>query len=294
LAREAIASGSSMASLVADRANGETSSYEEAAAGGRLLPPIDHPDPSHLHVTGTGLTHLGSADTRDKMHKATQEIEQITDSMKMFRMGLENGKPPPGEAGVQPEWFYKGNGHSVAAPEADLLLPAFASDGGEEPEIAGIYVIGDDGSPYRAGFALGNEYSDHVMERVNYLWLAPSKIRTCSFGPELLLGDLPADVRGTSRILRGGQVHWEKPFLSGEANMSHTVANLEYHHFKYPIFRQPGDIHVHYFGTATLSFGDQIKPEDGDVFEVDCPAFGHSLRNPLRAVGEEHVVVKVL
>ena len=41
--------------------------------------------------------------------------------------------------------------------------------------------------------------------------------------------------------------------------MSHTIANLEHHHFKYGLFRQPGDVHVHMFGTATLSFADGIK-----------------------------------
>ena len=35
----------------------------------RVLNPIDHKDPAHLIVTGTGLTHLGSAEGRDKMHK---------------------------------------------------------------------------------------------------------------------------------------------------------------------------------------------------------------------------------
>ena len=38
---------------------------------------------------------------------------------------------------------------------------------------------------------LSNEFSDHVMERQNYLYLAHSKLRSCSFGPELLVGDLP-------------------------------------------------------------------------------------------------------
>src|SRR5690606_2942533 len=116
-------------------------------AEGRMLPPIDHPDAAHLHVTGTGLTHLGSAATRDAMHKSATEAaeETLTDSMKMFRMGLEGGKPKPGETGVQPEWFYKGNGHSVVAPGAPITSPAFAQDAGEEPEIAGIYIVGKDG-----------------------------------------------------------------------------------------------------------------------------------------------------
>ena len=251
--------------------------YEE----GRLAPPILHPDPAHLHLTGTGLTHLGSASTRDAMHQKTMKADEstLTDSMRMFRMGVEGGKPATGKPGVQPEWFYKGNGTMVAAPGAALSSPAFADDGGEEPEIAGIYVIGDDGTPFRVGFTLANEFSDHVMERVNYLYLAHSKLRPASFGPEILVGDLPRDVRGTSRIRRGGETIFEKPFLSGETNMSHTIANLEHHHFKYGVFRQPGDVHVHMFGTATLSFADGVRTEPGDVFEIESAPFGMPLRN---------------
>ena len=92
---------------------------------------------------------------------------------------------------------------------------------------------------------------------------------------------MPEDIRGTSRIRRGGAVIWEKPFLSGEANMSHTIANLEHHHFKYGLFRQPGDVHIHMFGTATLSFADGIRADPGDVFEIEAPDFGLPLRNPL-------------
>jgi hypothetical protein len=182
---------------------------------------------------------------------------------------------------VQPEWFYKGNGVHVAAPGAPLVSPAFALDGGEEPEVAGIYVVGPDGTPARVGWALANEFSDHVTERINYLFLAHSKLRPASFGPEILVGDPPADIQGESRIRRGAEVIWRKPFLSGEANMSHSFANLEHHHFKYPIFCQPGDVHVHMFGTATLSFADGIKPQPGDVFEIEAAPFGLPLRNPL-------------
>ena len=200
----------------------------------------------------------------------------------MFRMGLEGGKPAGGEVGVQPEWFYKGNGIMAVAPGAPLVSPDFAKDAGEEPEIAGIYVIGDDGTPFRVGFALSNEFSDHVTERVNYLYLAHSQAAgTRRSARKSWSATLPADIRGTSRIQRGGKTLWEKPFLSGEANMSHTIANLEHHHFKYGLFRQPGDVHVHMFGTATLSFADGIRTEAGDVFEIEAPDFGLPLRNPL-------------
>ncbi|MFC6668808.1 hypothetical protein [Marinobacterium aestuariivivens] len=173
---------------------------------------------------------------------------------------------------MQPEWFYKGTGTAAIAPGDALISPDFALDGSEEPEIAGIYLIGPDGIPCRIGFALANEFSDHVTERINYLFLAHSKLRPASFGPEILVGELPQDIRGTSRILRDGVVVWEKPFLSGEENMSHSIANLEYHHFKYRLFCQPGDLHVHMFGTATLSFADEVRVEQGDVIEIEAPS----------------------
>ena len=279
LALAAIAVGRGLVAEVAARGQGDAVDLAAALDLGRLLVPLDHDDPAHLHLTGTGLTHLGSASTRDAMHQTASE--NLTDSMKMFRMGLEGGKPDTGRIGAQPEWFYKGNGHAAVAPGAPLTSPGFALDAGEEPEIAGLYLIAPDGRPFRLGFALANEFSDHVTERGNYLWLAHSKLRVASFGPELRVGDLPADLRGTSRLLREGAVIWEKPFLSGEANMSHSLANLEHHHFKYDLFRQPGDVHVHFFGTATLSFADGVTTRDGDSFQIECPDFGLPLVNPL-------------
>lgn len=280
LAQQAIQQQMTLTALLEQQATRPVA-YGTLVEEGRLRLPLDHPDPAHMLVTGTGLTHLGSADTRDRMHKSQSAAP--TDSMKMFQIGLEGGKPAPGTVGAQPEWFYKGDGRWVVPPYETLVSPAFALDGGEEPEIVGLYLIGLDGVPYRVGFALGNEFSDHVMERQNYLYLAHSKLRPCSFGPELLLGELPKDIRGVSRILREGYVLWERPFLSGEDNMSHFIANLEYHHFKYSQFRQPGDVHVHFFGTATLSFADDIRLADGDIVEIAVPDFGRPLRN--------HVVV---
>jgi len=282
LALAAANSGVRLVDVIAAHGFGETHDPADLARQGRYIAPITHPDPAHLHLTGTGLTHLGSAATRDGMHAEEKQLEVgATDTMKMFRMGIEGGKPRPGQPGVQPEWFYKGNGHALAAPFQPLVSPAFALDHGEEPEMAGIYVINDLGQPFRLGFAVSNEFSDHVTERQNYLYLAHSKLRPASVGPEIRLGPPPADIRGTSRILRDGVVLWEKPFLSGEDNMSHSFANLEHHHFKYPLFRQPGDIHIHMFGTATLSFGDGIRPEEGDVFEIEAPGFGLALRNAI-------------
>ncbi|MEM9832977.1 MAG: AraD1 family protein [Bacteroidota bacterium] len=256
-----------------------TFSYQTISNEKRLLPPLTHPDPYHTWITGTGLTHLGSAASRNAMHN-TPEAE-MTDSMKMFKMGLDGGKMTAGKPGVQPEWFYKGNGLSVVPPGHALPSPSFALDGGEEPEIVGLYVIDEAGEPRRIGFALGNEFSDHKMEKINYLYLAHSKLRKCAYGPELLVGELPTKIAGTSKIVREQKVIWEKVFLTGEDHMSHNLKNLEYHHFKYDLFRQPGDVHIHFFGTSVLSFADQIQTQVGDTFEIAADCFTHSLVNKL-------------
>jgi hypothetical protein len=283
LALQAIEANIPLRRLIADRGLGKPVDLPRALKERRILEPIDHKDPAHVFVTGTGLTHLGSAEGRDAMHKDLADPAKLTDSMRMFRLGYEGGKPKKGQTGAQPEWFYKGDGSILAAPEGELASPTFALDGGEEPEIVGIYVIDNAGDPVRVGFALGNEFSDHVTERQNYLWLAHSKLRPASLGPELLVGELPLDIQGVSRIRRGRNVIWERAFLSGEQNMAHSIANLEAHHFKYKLFRRPGDIHVHFFGTATLSFSEGVKTQKGDVFEIQSEPFGLPLRNRLSA-----------
>lgn len=294
LAAAAIDSGQSLEQAASKRGLGDRVDLQAAVEERRLLPPIDHPDPAHLYLTGTGLTHLGSAEGRDKMHRSLDSGEQLSDSMKMFQMGLKNGKPAPGSVGVQPEWFYKGDGSSIVATGEPLVAPRFALDGGEEPEICGIYLSGQNDVVHRLGFCLANEFSDHVMERQNYLYLAHSKLRPAALGAELLTGPLPTDIRGASRIRRGDSVLWEKPFLSGESNMSHTIANLEYHHFKYALFRRPGDIHIHFFGTATLSCSDGVETHAGDVFEIEATPFLLPLRNTLVAGTESSVRIATL
>jgi hypothetical protein len=283
LANQAIVSNRSLTEIIEAAGYAEEVDLESALHEGRILAPIEHPDTARMLLTGTGLTHLGSADARDKMH-AKAHAADASDSMKMFRLGLESGKPGPGQVGVQPEWFYKGDGRSVVGPEQPLLSPQFALNGGEEPEVAGVYVIGPDGTPFRLGFVLANEFSDHITERMNYLYLAHSKLRPASLGPELLTGELPADIRGTVRIRRATEVVWERPFLTGEANMSHHVRNLERHHFKYALFRRPFDVHVHFFGTGTLSFAEGVLARNGDIFEIEAPQFGLPLRNPMQTV----------
>ena len=189
LAQEAIANGMKLTALVQQKLSNLVLDYDPIYAGQsdwRILPPIDHPqEPSRCLVSGTGLTHLGSARDRQDMHAIASE--DLTDSMKMFRWGIAGGRPAAGEIGTPPEWFYKGTGTILRAHNEPLEIPPYAEDGGEEAEIAGIYIIAADGRPHRIGMACGNEFSDHVFEKKNYLNLAGSKLRTPALGPEIAL-----------------------------------------------------------------------------------------------------------
>jgi hypothetical protein len=252
---------------------------------------------SRLLVSGTGLTHTGSVEQRDEMHKKDANAGPKSDSRRMFELGLEGGRPTPGQRGTSPEWFYKGDARILRGPGEALDIPSFAPDGGEEPEVSGVYIIDEQGTPCWIGFVQGNEWSDHVTENVNYLYLAPSKLRTCAIGPELVTDLAFDDIRGRCRVFRHDQgepsrvsnrvpprvIYDSGELRTGERNMCHSLANLEDHHFKYPQHRLPGDIHVHFFGTSKLSFQHRDwKYQDGDVVEVSFEGFGAPLRNPVR------------
>jgi len=285
LAKRAVHNGGNLTDAASALLSGETLRYDAVWNGEsdwKLLAPIDWPgEPQRVLVSGTGLTHLGSARDRQAMHRAAaaQPDAQMTDSMRMFEWGRQHGRPDPGAVGIAPEWFYKGDGSMIQAPFGPLPIPGYAEDGGEEAEVAAIYLIAEDGSPWRIGMAAGNEFSDHVFERRNYLNLAGSKLRMCSIGPELVVNPVFDDVPGSVRILRGNDVLWQKQIATGEHNMCHSLANLEHHHFKFALHRQPGTLHIHFMGADCLSFGEGIRLQAGDVTEVQFHNFGRELRN---------------
>ena len=78
LVRECLADGVGLADAAQSR-RGDQLELDSV----RLLSPIDHPNDAHLLVSGTGLTHLGSAEGRDKMHEAAA-AGTATDSMRMY------------------------------------------------------------------------------------------------------------------------------------------------------------------------------------------------------------------
>ena len=308
LARLAIQSNEPLRKHIEQLDSGDRLEYDDVYHGRsdwQLLSPIDHPEPSRCFVTGTGLMHKGSAENRQSMHVSTDgtspqsqvpSAQPLSDSMKMFQIGLEGGRPAAGLIGAAPEWFYKGVGTILRAHNEPLSVPPHGLDGGEEAEIAGIYIISADGTPHRIGLAQGNEFSDHVMESKNYLYLAPSKLRDCSLGPELVIERTFDDVSGESTIERGGKIIWQAAQATGEQRMCHSVANLEHHHFKHTEHRRPGDVHIHFFGADMFSFKDRLRLADGDVMSIAFKGFGRPLRNPIRVDSskEELLIAKVL
>ena len=292
MALACIAAGQSARQFVTPRISSDTLDYDAVYQGQspwRILPSIDHPlEPSRCLVTGTGLTHMASARNRQAMHG---KPEDLTDSMRMYRWGLEGGRPAPGQIGTAPEWFYKGDGSILRGHDAPLTVPCYAGDGGEEPEVAGVYIIDAAGRPHRIGLTVGNEFSDHEVEKKNYLYLAGSKLRECAIGPELAIGEPFETAPGEVAILRAGAALWSKAIQTGECAMCHSLANIEHHHFKYEGHRRPGDIHIHFFGADAFSFGEGIQLQDGDIMQVRFAGFGRALRNPLRRPGRpDHLV----
>jgi len=296
LAISALKNSTTLAALIQKNITQQYLPYDavyEGTSNWRLLPAVDHPvDPRFCLVSGTGLTHKASAENRQKMHDA-EVASQLTDSMKMYQWGLEGGKPASDAIGVQPEWFYKGNGSVLKAHNAVLTIPNYGDDGGEEPELAAIYINDEEGTPHRIGFATANEFSDHVMEKKNYLYLAPSKIRNCAIGPELILTDTLDDVRGEVALERQGQIVWQQAIKTGEAHMAHSLQNLEYHHFKYANHRLPFDLHVHFLGADAFSFGAGFLLAEGDTMRVQWEGMGRPLVNTLALDHREEVPLHI-
>ena len=290
LTKAVMAHNGQLTAVISDNLTGERLSYDDIYEGRsqwKLLPPIDVPaDPHRVLVSGTGLTHYGSARDRQAMHAdamSAQAEDKMTDSMRMFEWGRQQGRPARDAIGIAPEWFYKGSATVLRAHGDDLEIPGYAEDGGEEAEIAAISVNDNRGTPVRLGMCNGNEFSDHVFERRNYLNLAGSKLRVCSIGPELVINPQFEDVRGSVRIVRDGVPIWDKQIRTGEANMCHSLAKLEHHHFKFEDHRQPGQVHVHFMGADTLSFGEGLRLKPGDSVEVQFSGFGRPLRNRITA-----------
>jgi hypothetical protein len=53
-------------------------------------------------------------------------------------------------------------------------------------------------------------------------------------------------------------------------------------------------VHVHFFGTGTLSFADGVQTRAGDVFEISAPPFTLPVRNPIGRAPSPELTIGVL
>jgi hypothetical protein len=99
LAQIADGAGTKLSEAARNRVRDDKLDYDLIYKGGsewRLLHAIDHPQESACClVSGTGPTHIGSARGRQSMDATA--TEDLTDSMKMFRWGVEGGRPGAGD-----------------------------------------------------------------------------------------------------------------------------------------------------------------------------------------------------
>lgn len=276
LALEAILADRSLTDLIGERTTDTVVDLEAALENNRVLVPVDHPDPAHLLVSGSGLSH--------KSWLACEPDHGSDESAwpphyKILMLGQRGGKPPTGTFGSQPEWFYKGTGDILVPPGGAIPHPDWGHGIGEEAEIAGIYIVGPDRKPFCIGYTLGNEFSDELMFFANVYHTAHSKRRHVSLGPEVLMGPLPQDIEARISLQRAGAVQWQADFRTGEFNMLHSIANIEAHYFKYRHWFVPGDVHVLFYGNSVMSTAQGEVIEDGDIFRLDCALFGLPLVN---------------
>lgn len=253
LAAYAGAAGKSLRETLMTFGFGEPVDIPTVLREGRALPPIDHPDPAHLLVTGTSLTSCGSI-----------------------------------------QWFYKGDGSTVVPPGGPITSWQLDAPVSTEPELAGVYVIGEDGSPLRVGFALANGLCDDQASVQSRDAGLPSQVRQSSFGPEILIGLPPREVRGYARVRRNEEIIYENRFLSGEGNMVRATHSLEVDHFRHESFRRPGDIHIHCFAVAPQPRADAVQLEPDDLCEIEAEPFAFPLSIRVGAVAAEPPAVRSL
>jgi len=251
----------------------------------RLLPLLNGFPLEKILISGTGLTHKNSAILRTSMYAN----DEATDAQKIYQSGLLVGKPTIPALGAIPEWFFKGFGSQLKTTEDHLGINAYNFFVGEEAELAVIYYIDGNCIPNSLGFCLGNELSDHGLEKKNHYYLAQSKLLECAIGPEIFIGELPEFICGNVSIVSPSEVKWQANLRTGQSRMNHSLANLEYHIFKHSVICQPKTMHVFYLGADVVSYVDNVKIDSGDEIIINMDLFNFELRNIIQMKQAENL-----
>lgn len=242
---------------------------------------ISHHHPMSTWVGGTGLTHKNRAAIRKHMEGRDARNEALSDSEKIYMAGVHDGKKQLSKEGARPEWFFKGHAEQIVTSGEVLPIPSHDIGGGEEAELVGVYYIDEHKHAHRLGFCLGNEFSDHTLERENHFYISQCKLRSFAVGSELMIGELPLSVQLTSSIYRDEKLFWHAEIATGQENMIHSYDNIESHVFRHAQFMMPDTLYYHFMGTSYISYIDGITMEDKDIVKIESECFKFPLINQI-------------
>lgn len=211
-----------------------------------LVPAL--PDDLRLaHVSGLGYTH--------KNRKATRALSQ-------------------------PEQFYKGDGSTLFAHNAQIPMPEDAYSVSEEAEMVILYYRGKQGKSHQIGYTFGNDLSDPLLRRQNPDNFAASKLRPSSIGAELQLSVPPKELQGQITIKRDNNTIWHSRFITGTNYLFYSLEHLTTL-LEQVAHSSPGDISYVFLGADRYSFQDNVEIINDDVIHIESGSFNLPLSNQI-------------
>ncbi|WP_431975919.1 hypothetical protein [Micromonospora haikouensis] len=202
-------------------------------------------------------------------------------------MGTHRSKfpepPAPDEEFRAPNWLIKGNGSWLETNGRPLTVPASAVALLEEPEVALVFVNGQDGTPHYAGYTFANDLNDIGLHLQNpWGWTPYAKLCDTSMTPWLFLGAPPQAVAGQIIIERDGVAAWKGDFTCGADAIFQRVTDMVDHLFAFPGLRRPGLVNYLLLGSDKASYHAGFRIADGDRITFDLTSHGVVLSNEVR------------
>ena len=202
--------------------------------------------------------------------RSRRRQKPVTDSMRMFRVGPCGGRPDRRRNRHCAGMVLQGRRRRAAAlPLRRSLFPRTQKTAAKKRRSPAIYLI-DSQTARRTASACARAMSSPTT---NSSGATISILQAQSFALQhrARTGRWPrlsAPSTGEVSIERDGSRSGEERSRPAKKTCAHSLANLEHHHFKFAGHRQPGNVHVHFFGAHSLSFGEGIELKDGDWMQV--------------------------
>ena len=222
---ESVTSARALSELIELQLSDEILDVEKLQIENAFTFPVSHQHNDATWIGGTGLTHSNRALIRKVMEEIPEN--KLSDSQKIYQLGIKEGKLKAGISTARPEWFFKGHLCNARTHGQTLDVPWYDLGGGEEAELVAVYYITPNSELYRIGFCLGNEFSDHILEKENHFYITQCKLRPFSLGAEIIIGDIPEKIQLDVVIFRQNEKLWQAQVNTGESNMVYSYENIE-------------------------------------------------------------------